>query len=104
MPITTGFNHVATITADLDRLVHFYANAFGGEKTFEMAATGDHPRMAIIGLLIAIIFLQYRTWTEITEIRSEMTTIPARVTETQKGATEAKLREELRAIRTIFGL
>ena len=50
MPITTGFNHVATITADLDRLVQFYADAFGGEKTFEMAATGDHPRMAIIGL------------------------------------------------------
>ena len=50
MPITTGFNHVATITADLDRLVRFYADAFGGVKTFEMAASGDHPRMAIIDL------------------------------------------------------
>ena len=31
MPITTGFNHVATLTADLDRLVAFYGAAFGGE-------------------------------------------------------------------------
>jgi catechol 2,3-dioxygenase-like lactoylglutathione lyase family enzyme len=50
MPVTTGFNHVATMTADLDRLIAFYAAAFGGEVTFEMAAKGDHPRMAIIDL------------------------------------------------------
>ena len=50
MPITTGFNHIATGTADLDRLVGFYKDVFGGEVTFEMAATDDHPRMAIIDL------------------------------------------------------
>ena len=50
MPITTGFNHIATETADLDRLVGFYKDVFGGEVTFEMAATDDHPRMAIIDL------------------------------------------------------
>ena len=50
MPVTTGFNHVATMTADLDRLIRFYVDAFGGEVTFEMAATDDHPRMAIIDL------------------------------------------------------
>jgi catechol 2,3-dioxygenase-like lactoylglutathione lyase family enzyme len=50
MPVTIGFNHVATLTADLDRLVRFYGDAFGGEVTFEMAAEGDHPRMAIIDL------------------------------------------------------
>ena len=50
MPATSGFNHVAIITADLDRLKDFYAAAFGGEVTFEMAAEGDHPRMAIIDL------------------------------------------------------
>jgi catechol 2,3-dioxygenase-like lactoylglutathione lyase family enzyme len=50
MPVTIGFNHVATMTADLDRLVRFYTEAFGGELTFEMDAAGDHPRMAIIDL------------------------------------------------------
>jgi catechol 2,3-dioxygenase-like lactoylglutathione lyase family enzyme len=50
VPVTTGFNHVATITADLDRLKDFYAAAFGGDVIFEMAAEGDHPRMAIIDL------------------------------------------------------
>jgi catechol 2,3-dioxygenase-like lactoylglutathione lyase family enzyme len=50
MAVTLGFNHVATITADLDRLTRFYVEAFGGTMTFEMAATEDHPRMAIIDL------------------------------------------------------
>ena len=50
MPETLGFNHVATCTADLDRLTKFYAEAFSGKVTFEMAATDDHPRMAIIDL------------------------------------------------------
>jgi len=50
MPITTGFNHVATLTTDLDRTVAWYADAFDAEKEFEMAAEGDHPRMAIVGL------------------------------------------------------
>ena len=50
MPATLGFNHVATVTPDLDRLVRFYVEAFGAEKSFEMAATDDHPRMAIIEL------------------------------------------------------
>jgi catechol 2,3-dioxygenase-like lactoylglutathione lyase family enzyme len=50
MPITSGFNHVATMTTDLDRLVAFYRDAFDAELTFEMAAEGDHPRLAIIDL------------------------------------------------------
>jgi catechol 2,3-dioxygenase-like lactoylglutathione lyase family enzyme len=50
MVITTGFNHVATLSADLDRTKRFYADAFGSEVHFEMAAEGDHPRMAIIEL------------------------------------------------------
>jgi catechol 2,3-dioxygenase-like lactoylglutathione lyase family enzyme len=50
MTITVGFNHVATLTADLDRLVAFYERAFGATVTFEMAATDDHPRMAILDL------------------------------------------------------
>lgn len=50
MPVTAGFNHVATLTTDLDRLVRFYGDAFGAEVTFEMAAQPDHPRMIILDL------------------------------------------------------
>lgn len=50
MPITSGFNHVATLTTDLDRLVKFYADAFDATVTFEMEATDDHPRMIILDL------------------------------------------------------
>jgi catechol 2,3-dioxygenase-like lactoylglutathione lyase family enzyme len=50
VPVTAGFNHVATMTTDLDRLVGFYVSAFDAEKTFEMQAEGDHPRMAILDL------------------------------------------------------
>jgi catechol 2,3-dioxygenase-like lactoylglutathione lyase family enzyme len=50
MPVTNGFNHVATVTADLDRLVDFYTNAFGAEVMFTMEARDDHPRMSILDL------------------------------------------------------
>ena len=50
MPTSTGFNHVATVTADLDRVVAFYRAVFDAPVTFEMAATEDHPRMAILDL------------------------------------------------------
>ncbi len=50
MPLTDGINHVAMFTADLDRLARCYLEAFGAEKRFEAAASGDHPRMAIIDL------------------------------------------------------
>lgn len=50
MPVTSGFNHVATLTPDLDRTVAFYRAAFDAEVEFEMAATEDHPRMVILGL------------------------------------------------------
>jgi len=50
VPITTGFNHVATLTADMERLVGFYQGAFGATITFEMEARDDHPRMIILDL------------------------------------------------------
>src|SRR5439155_5559969 len=50
MALSTGFNHIATVTADLDRVVAFYREVFEAELTFEMAATDDHPRMAILDL------------------------------------------------------
>ncbi|HEY4608920.1 MAG TPA: VOC family protein, partial [Ilumatobacteraceae bacterium] len=50
MPVTKGFNHVATLTSDMDRTVKFYKDAFEAVVTFEMQAKGDHPRMTILDL------------------------------------------------------
>jgi catechol 2,3-dioxygenase-like lactoylglutathione lyase family enzyme len=50
MPISAGFNHVATLTPNMDRLVAFYRDVFDAEVTFEMASTPDHPRMTILDL------------------------------------------------------
>lgn len=50
MAITSGFNHVATLTTDLDRHVDWYRKVFDADLVFEMEAEGDHPRMAIIDL------------------------------------------------------
>jgi len=50
MAITSGFNHVATLTTDLDRFVAWYGEVFGAEVTFSMEAKGDHPRMKIVDL------------------------------------------------------
>ena len=50
MPISTGFNHVATLTTDMDRTVRFYEEAFGAVVTFTMERKDDHPKMTIIDL------------------------------------------------------
>jgi catechol 2,3-dioxygenase-like lactoylglutathione lyase family enzyme len=50
VPTTIGFNHVATLTTDMERTVGFYRQAFGAEVTFEMAKTDDHPRMSVLDL------------------------------------------------------
>ena len=50
MPISTGFNHVATLTTDMDRTVRFYEEAFDAVVTFSMERTGDHPKMTILDL------------------------------------------------------
>jgi len=50
VPTTIGFNHVATLTPDMDRLVEFYSSVFGAEVTSEMEARTDHPRMVILDL------------------------------------------------------
>jgi catechol 2,3-dioxygenase-like lactoylglutathione lyase family enzyme len=50
MPVTSGFNHVATLTSDMDRTVRFYRDAFEAELVFEMDAKEDHPRMSILDL------------------------------------------------------
>jgi catechol 2,3-dioxygenase-like lactoylglutathione lyase family enzyme len=50
VPVTSGFNHVATLTSDMDRTVKFYRDAFEAELVFEMDAKDDHPRMSILDL------------------------------------------------------
>lgn len=48
MPLTAGFNHVATLTPDLDRFQAWYQAVFGATTVFEMEASDDHPRMAVM--------------------------------------------------------
>ncbi|MBM3660185.1 MAG: VOC family protein [Actinobacteria bacterium] len=50
MPLSTGVNHVATVTPDLDRLIDFYGTVFDAPVVLEITARPDHPRMAIIDL------------------------------------------------------
>ena len=50
MPVSKGFNHVATLSTDLERHADFYQRVFGAEVTFRMDAAPDHPRMFILDL------------------------------------------------------
>jgi catechol 2,3-dioxygenase-like lactoylglutathione lyase family enzyme len=50
MAFTSGFNHVATLTTDLERHAEFYEKAFDAKVTFTMEKTDDHPRMFILEL------------------------------------------------------
>jgi catechol 2,3-dioxygenase-like lactoylglutathione lyase family enzyme len=50
VPITRGFNHIATLTTDLERHADFYERVFGAEVTFRMEAEEDHPRMFILDM------------------------------------------------------
>jgi catechol 2,3-dioxygenase-like lactoylglutathione lyase family enzyme len=48
MPITTGFNHIATLTDDMDRTVGFYERVFDAKVTFEVKPFEDHPWLKIV--------------------------------------------------------
>lgn len=50
MPLTTGFNHVATLTSDMARTVGFYEKAFGAVVIGEVAKREGHPWMKILDL------------------------------------------------------
>ncbi len=50
MPITTGLNHVATLTSDMDLTIGFYEQAFDATVIFEVPQSGDHPWMKIVDL------------------------------------------------------
>ncbi len=50
MPLTIGFNHVATLSTDMDLTVRFYEQAFDATVTFEVAKSDEHPWMKILDL------------------------------------------------------
>ena len=50
MALTTGFNHVATLSTDMDLTVRFYEEAFQATVTFEVVKRDDHPWMKIVDL------------------------------------------------------
>ena len=50
MPLTNGFNHVATLTTDMDLTVRFYEQAFDAVVSFEVPKAEDHPWMKILDL------------------------------------------------------
>ena len=50
MTVTIGFNHVATLTTNMDLTVRFYEQAFDAVVTFEVPKRDDHPWMKIVDL------------------------------------------------------
>jgi catechol 2,3-dioxygenase-like lactoylglutathione lyase family enzyme len=50
MPITSGFNHIATLTTDLDRFAAWYGEVFGAVTILEIPLRDDHPRMSILDM------------------------------------------------------
>jgi catechol 2,3-dioxygenase-like lactoylglutathione lyase family enzyme len=50
MPLTTGFNHIAVLTSDMDRTVGFYEVAFDAKVVSETTRRGDHPWMKIVDI------------------------------------------------------
>jgi catechol 2,3-dioxygenase-like lactoylglutathione lyase family enzyme len=50
MPITSGFNHVAILTSDMNRTIRFYETAFDAKVVFEIAPRDDHPWMKIVDI------------------------------------------------------
>src|SRR5215216_1017240 len=49
MPAVTGLNHVAVMTADLDRFIAFYTSAFGFEVVFRESVEGMRHAVLRIG-------------------------------------------------------
>jgi catechol 2,3-dioxygenase-like lactoylglutathione lyase family enzyme len=50
MPVSTGFNHVATLTTDMNRTVRFYEEAFEARVLGEVLPREDHPWMKIVDI------------------------------------------------------
>ncbi len=49
MELTTGINHVATLTSDLDRLEEFYATVLGARTLFDLRDAGVRHAMIMVG-------------------------------------------------------
>jgi len=50
VPLTTGFNHIATLTDDMNRTVRFYETAFDAKVVAEIARRDDHPWMKVVDI------------------------------------------------------
>ena len=50
MPLTSGLNHVATLTSNMDATVAFYEAAFEAIVLFEIPRSDEHPWMKIVDL------------------------------------------------------
>jgi catechol 2,3-dioxygenase-like lactoylglutathione lyase family enzyme len=50
VPIATGFDHIATLTTDMDRTVGFYRAVFDAVVTHEVPRSEDHPWMKVVDL------------------------------------------------------
>lgn len=50
MPISIGFNHIGTLTTDMNRTVRFYEEAFEAEVRGEVPRREDHPWMKIVDI------------------------------------------------------
>ena len=50
MALTSGFNHVATLTTNMDLTVRFYEQAFDAVVTVEVPKRDGHPWMKIVDL------------------------------------------------------
>ncbi len=48
MPITSGFNHIATLTTDMNGTIQFYETAFEARVVVEIERRDDHPWMKIV--------------------------------------------------------
>lgn len=50
MPISLGFNHIGTLTTDMNRTVGFYEEAFDAEVTAEILPSDDHRWMKVVDI------------------------------------------------------
>ena len=50
MPISTGFNHIGTLTTDMNRTVRFYEEAFDAKVRGEVPPREDHPWMKVVDI------------------------------------------------------
>lgn len=50
MPVSVGFNHIGTLTTDMNRTVHFYEEVFEAKVVGEVPKREDHPWMKIVDI------------------------------------------------------